>query len=138
MNDFLKLISLDGKVSIVTGSSKGLGASFAEMLAKAGSDVIIACRHFEDLEATAGIIRKSGRKVLKIECDITDEDQVKSMVEKVVDEFGKIDILVNNAATGRVNVSPQETTLEQWSSVMQTNVNGLFLCSREVGKVMIG
>ena len=137
MNDFLKLISLDGKVSIVTGSSKGLGASFAEMLAKAGSDVIIACRHFEDLEATAGIIRKSGRKVLKIECDITDEDQVKSMVEKVVDEFGKIDILVNNAATGRVNVSPQETTLEQWSSVMQTNVNGLFLCSREVGKVMI-
>jgi NAD(P)-dependent dehydrogenase (short-subunit alcohol dehydrogenase family) len=137
MNDFLKLISLDGKVSIVTGASKGLGASFAEMLALAGSDVVITCRHFNDLEATAGLIRKSGRKVLKIECDITDEDQVKSMTEQTVGEFGKIDVLVNNAATGRVNISPQETTLEQWSSVIRTNVTGPFLCSREVGKTMI-
>ena len=137
MNDFQKMTSLEGKVSIVTGASKGLGASFAEMLAKAGSDVVITCRHFKDLEATAAAIRNSGRKVLKIECDITAEDQVKSMVEQAYDEFGKIDILVNNAATGRVNLPPQETTLEQWSSVIQTNVTGPFLCSREVGKVMI-
>ena len=137
MNDFLNLISLEGKVSIVTGASKGLGASFAEMLAKAGSDVVITCRHFKDLEETAEIIRKTGRKVLKIECDITDEEQVESMSEQTVSEFGKIDILVNNAATGRANLPPQETTLEQWSSVIQTNVTGPFLCSREVGKVMI-
>jgi gluconate 5-dehydrogenase len=137
MNDFLNLISLDGKVSIVTGASKGLGASFAEMLAKAGSDVVITCRHINDLNKTAVAIRESGRKALKIKCDITDETQVKSMVDQAVGEFGKIDILINNAATGRVNIPPHETTLEQWSSVLETNVTGPFICSREVGKVMI-
>ncbi len=137
MNEFFRLISLQDKVSIVTGASKGLGASFAQMLAQAGSDVVITCRHLNDLRETAQEIQKAGREVLEIEADISEEQAVRSMVEETVDRFGKIDILVNNAATGRVNVPPEKTTLEQWDGVMHTNLSGPFLCAREVGKVMI-
>ena len=135
--DFHQLISLEGKVSIVTGASKGLGAAFASMLARAGSDLVILCRHRKDLEETARAIRKAGRKVLEIECDITGEQQVQEMVKQVMDEFGKIDVLINNAGTERINKAPEETSLKDWTSVMQTNVDGMFLCSREVGKAMI-
>ena len=72
-----------------------------------------------------------------MEADVTDEPAVRAMVERTVARFGRIDILVNNAASERANVPPEQTTLESWSSVMRTNVDGSFLCAREVGGVMI-
>lgn len=132
-----ELLSLQDRIAIVTGASRGLGRAFATALAEAGAHVVIASRHADELEDTAATIKALGREVLCLQTDITREDQVGRMVAQAVERFGSIDILVNNAATERRNVPPEETTLESWSFVMETNLNGPFLCSREVGKVMI-
>jgi 2-deoxy-D-gluconate 3-dehydrogenase len=132
-----KLLSLEGRVALVTGASRGLGQAFAVALADAGADVVIASRHPAELSETAGRIRAAGREALEVEADVTLEKQVAGMVARSVDRFGRIDILVNNAGTERRNVSPEETSLESWKQVIDTNVTGCFLCAREVGKVMI-
>lgn len=134
--NILDFFNLDGKTAVVTGASRGLGSAFATALAEAGASIVITCRHGSDLRKTADAVRELGRDVLEIESDITDEVQVKEMVERTVEKFGTIDILVNNAATERINKAPDETTLEEWQFVINTNVTGIFLCSRETVKVM--
>lgn len=135
--DIYSLISLKDKVAIVTGSSKGLGKSYAETLASAGADLVVNSRHGEELKEVVDAIKGMGRKVLAVEGDLSNEKDIKMLVEKTLKEYGKIDILVNNAATERVNIPPEETSLESWNYVMNTNVNGVFLTCKEVGKVMI-
>ena len=132
-----ELIDLKGKVAIVTGSSKGLGRSFAEALADAGADLVVNSRHSEELQEVTGIIKSLGRKVLPVEADVANENDVKKLIKKTMDEFGRIDILVNNAATGRIDMPPEKTSLEDWNFVMNTNVNSVFLMCKEAGKVMI-
>lgn len=132
-----ELIDLTDKVAIVTGSSKGLGKAFAESLADAGADLVVNSRHAEELEEVTGTIQSLGRKVLPITGDVSKESDVKDLVQKTVDEFGKIDILINNAATGRVDIPPEENTLDEWNFVMNTNVNSIFMMCKEVGKIMI-
>ena len=132
-----ELLSLQDRIGIVTGASRGLGKAFAAALAEAGAHLVIVSRHIDELEDTAATIRGYNRDVLALQTDITREDQVREMVAQTVERFGRIDILVNNAATERQNLPPEETTLENWSFLIETNVNGPFLCAREVGKVMI-
>ena len=131
-----ELLSLQDRIAIVTGASRGLGKAFAAAPAEAGAHLVIVSRHIDDLEDTAATIRGYNRDVLALQTDITREDQVREMVAQTVERFGRIDILVNNAATERQNLPPEETTLENWSFVIETNVNGPFLCAREVVKVM--
>jgi len=133
----LSIFDLSGETAIVTGGSKGLGRSFALALAKAGADVAVASRSLIELKKVAEEIRILGRKAIAIQVDITNEDEVDRMVKKALSEFNKIDILVNNAGTKRINKSPEETSLKKWSSVMDTNVTGTFICSRAVGREMI-
>ena len=133
-----QMLSLAGKVAVVTGASRGLGQAFASALAEAGADVVITSRHAAELEGTAAAVRALGRQVLAIEADATSETAVTAMVAKTIARFGRIDVLVNNAACERANLPPEQTTMESWSSVMRTNVDGPFLCAREVGRVMIG
>lgn len=133
-----ELLSLRDRVAIVTGASRGLGAAFAAALAGAGAHVVVTSRHAGELEAAAAAVRAHGREALAVESDVTSESEVRAMVERAVERFGRIDILVNNAAAERANVPPEETSLESWRSVMRTNVDGCFLCAREVGRVMIG
>jgi gluconate 5-dehydrogenase len=133
-----EVISLKNKVALVTGASRGLGRGFAKALAEAGADLVITCRHESELSETALEIRQMGREVLSLESDISDEQQVIKMVEETVKRFGKVDILVNNAAKMRVDKSPEATSLEEWKSVLDTNVSGPFMCSKEVAKVMKG
>lgn len=132
-----ELLSLQDRIAIVTGASRGLGKAFAAALAEAGAHLVIVSRHIDELEDTAATIRGYNRDVLALQIDITREDQVREMVAQTVERFGHIDILVNNAATERQNLPPEETTLENWSFVIETNLNGPFLCAREVGKVMM-
>jgi NAD(P)-dependent dehydrogenase (short-subunit alcohol dehydrogenase family) len=132
-----ELLSLQDRIAVVTGASRGLGKAFSTALAEAGAHLVIVSRHIDELEDTAATIRGYGREVLALQTDITREDQVREMVEQTVKQFGRIDILVNNAATDRQNLPPEQTTLENWSFVIETNLNGPFLCAREVGKVMI-
>ena len=132
-----ELFSLGGRVALVTGASRGLGQAFAAALAEAGADLVIVSRHLAELEGTAVALRALGRQVLPLETDIRREDAVQAMVKHAVERFGRIDVLVNNAATERQNVPPEQTTLESWEAVIDTNLNGQFLCAREVGKVML-
>ena len=132
-----KLLSLEGRVALVTGASRGLGQAFAGALAEAGADLVIVSRHSAELGDTAAQVRAQGREVLGLEADVTREEQVAGMVAQAVERFGGIDVLVNNAASERQNLPPEETSLESWNGVMDTNVTGCFLCAREVGRVMI-
>lgn len=129
-------INLGGKVSIVTGCNQGLGKGIAMMLAKVGSSVVLADQETHNLESMATEIRAMQGKSLVQKVDITQEEEVKSMVQNTLDAFDRIDILVNNAGTV-CRVPAEETTLEQWNHVIGVNLTGTFLCGREVGKVMI-
>jgi len=134
----LDKFGLNGKVGIVTGVSSGLGAAYAEALAEAGADVLIAARRMERLEEVAEKISKStGRKIIPLKVDVTSEEDVKNMVRSADAAFGRIDVVINNA--GVVFVKPAvEVALEDWNKVIDVNLTGVFLCAREAAKYMIG
>lgn len=132
----LDLFRLDGRVALITGGTKGLGRSMASGLAEAGADVALASRSAEDCDReAASLAEESGRRTLGVACDVTDEAQVAAMVERVVAELGKIDILISSAG---INIrGPIEgLALADFEEVMATNVRGPWLCSRAVGPHM--
>ena len=128
--------SLDGKVALVTGGSRGIGEATALGFARAGANVVVASRKLEDLEKVAEKIRGLGRKALAVEAHIARMDQLQPLVDRVVKEFGRIDILVNNAGTNPSLSSTLEMTERLWDSVMNLNLKGLFFLSQAVAKVM--
>lgn len=130
------LISLKDRIAIVTGASRGLGQAFAVALAEAGAHLCITSRHGGELADTSERIKRLGREVLALESDINDESQVAGMVDETERKFGRIDILVNNAASMRIDKPPEDTTQAEWKSVIDPNVTGVFLCSREAAKKM--
>ena len=128
---------LKGKKAIVTGSSQGLGREIAVGLAEQGASLILADIVYP--EETAILVERIESRCLPIQADVSDEAAVKEMVEKSVSEFGKIDILVNNAGITQTGFTPTEDTLvEEWDRVIQVNLRGTFLCSKYLGKQMIG
>jgi len=132
----LDKMSLNGKVGIVTGASKGLGRSMAIGLAEAGADLAIISRGMPDLMKVVEEMKSLGRKVLPISADMTDTKQIADVVQKTLDEFGKIDILINNAGT-TIRQNIEDVTEEAWDTVMNLNIRGAFFCAQAVGKVMI-
>ncbi len=127
---------VSGKYAFVTGASSGLGRQFAVCLAEQGANVAIAARRVEKLEEVKKEVEAYGVKCLVVPCDVTDSQQIRSAVEKIVSEFGRIDILINNAAAGFAT-PVVDTDDETWQRVINTNVNGVFYVAREVGKVML-
>ena len=130
------LFSLDGRVAIVTGSSRGRGFWRAEALAEAGAHVVICARKPEPCEEAAKAIRKIGVRSIAVGCDVTDPESVKALVERTVSEFGRVDILINNAGFIWEEL-PESVTLETWNRTLAVNATGTFLCSQEAGKQMI-
>lgn len=132
-----QLFQLKGRVSLITGGGRGLGKQIAEIYAEMGSDIAICSRKIDQLEKTAAYLReKYDVKVEAYEIDVTVEEDVNGVVESVIDEFGKIDILVNNSgATWGAPV--EEMPLDAWNKVLNVNVTGTFLMSKAVGKHMI-
>ena len=128
--------SLEGKVALVTGSSRGIGKATALGFAEAGADVVVASRKLPDLEIVAQEIRNMGRKSLPVECHVGRMDQIRSLVERVVAEFGRIDILVNNAGTNPVMAPAMVVEERAWDVVMNLNLKGLFFLSQGVARVM--
>jgi NAD(P)-dependent dehydrogenase (short-subunit alcohol dehydrogenase family) len=135
---------LKDKVAIVTGASSGIGKAIALAFGKEGALVFLAARNTEAIDTLEKEISNAGGKALAVPTDVSQEDQILSMYEKTLKAFGKIDILVNSAGAGqRVpsadrsrGVPSTELTLAKWNDVLQVNLTGAFLCSREALKLM--
>ncbi len=132
----LPSFSLEGKITIVTGGSRGIGKVIALAFAEAGADVVVCSRTLADLEAVADEIQRLGRRSLAIQTDISRKTDVDNMVQRVMDEFGVIDILVNNAARS-IMVPLLELREDGWDKVMDIDLKGYYLCSQAVGKRMV-
>jgi len=128
---------LTGRVAVVTGGSKGLGRVIAGALARAGADVVLVSRTASDLETAATALRAHGRRVLPVAADVTDEQRIRAMVERVLDHFGQIDILVNNAGIGSTH-AVVEMDAHYWDEVMRLNLRGPMLCCKHIGPHLIG
>jgi len=115
----LALFDLTGRTAIVTGVSRGLGVSFARGLAKAGCDLAVSARTFDELQQVARELETFGHKVIPVRADVSRAADVETMVSEAVKGLGHIDILVNNAGTTAV-ADAEHMTLEQWQSVIDT------------------
>jgi len=128
--------SLKGKVALVTGGSRGIGKAIAVGLAKAGADVALASRKLPDLEEVAKEIKGLGRKSLAVAAHIGRLEEINNLVGRVKDEFGRIDILVNNAATNPTMDQAIDIGERAWDSIMNLNLKGLFFLSQAVAMLM--
>jgi NAD(P)-dependent dehydrogenase (short-subunit alcohol dehydrogenase family) len=126
---------LNGKVTIITGAGTGIGKGVARAFAREGAQLIIASRNTANLDAVANELRAEGATVLVVPTDVTDEAQVAALFEKTMQEFGRLDILINNS--GAFDGGPLEALpLETWMKVINVNLTGPFLCTREAMKIM--
>ncbi|WP_415974981.1 SDR family NAD(P)-dependent oxidoreductase [Rhodococcus sp. 077-4] len=126
---------LDGRVVIVTGASSGLGVAFAKAVAEAGADVVLAARRVDKLAQTAKLIDSVGGRSITVATDVVDPDQCTAMVDAAVAEFGKVDVLINNAGVGTAYPATRETP-EQFRSVIDINLNGSYWAAQACGRVM--
>jgi len=132
----LDAFSLQGKVAIITGSGRGIGKGIALAFAEAGADVVCAGRTVSAIEATAADARGFGHKALAIPCDVTDSQQVDSMVARTIQEFGHIDTLVNNAG-GSTFCPAMKTSEKRWDAVVRLNLTAVFFCTKAVARHML-
>jgi gluconate 5-dehydrogenase len=130
------LFDLSGKVAIVTGASRGLGQYFGRALARAGADLVITSRDMSRLNEFHEEIKSLGRKALPIKLDVLDETDIKNMVHAAIDEYGRIDILINNAGLN-IRRPAAEFTWQDWDTVLETNLKGSFFVAQAVGKEMM-
>lgn len=130
--------SLSDKVAVITGAKRGIGAEIALTYARAGADVAVCTRVVEDgqLERIAKEIEKLGRRALPIQVDISQKVDVDNMVRKTIDEFGRIDILVNNAAIV-LRCPMLDVREDDWNNIVNIDLKGYFLCSQAVGQKMV-
>src|SRR4030042_6349902 len=132
----INLFDLSGKVAVVTGGAGGIGRALALGLADAGADVVVTSRGLGHLEEVVKEIKGKGKKALAISADVTQVKSVEDMVERVLKEFTRIDILVN--AAGIAIRHPAETfPIDEWQQVMDINARGTFFCCQAVGREMV-
>lgn len=128
----IKQFDLSGKVALVTGGSKGLGQAMAAGLASAGADLVLSSRHGDEAQAAAAEIAADfGRRVVAVESDVTSAEAVEALARLTLDQFGRIDILINNAGVN-IRGPIDELSYEDFRRVQQVNVDGLWLTSRAV------
>ena len=131
-----ELFDLSGKVAIITGAGRGLGEFIAEAFAEAGANIVLCSRKIENCEEVARKLQSFGVRTLALKCDISNPQDVKEVVNQTLEQFGSVDILVNNS--GATWAAPvEEMPLEAWKKVIDVNITGTFLMSQEVGKIMI-
>lgn len=133
-----ELFDLTGRTAVVTGGSRGLGREMAMAFATAGADVVIASRKLEACEATATeIAEATGRRALPVACHVGHWDQVEHLAERAYEEFGSVEILVNNAGMSPLYPSLDEVGEELYDKVMAVNLKGAFRLSAVVGRRMV-
>jgi 3-oxoacyl-[acyl-carrier protein] reductase len=126
---------LTGKVALITGAGSGIGRATALLFAKEGADIAVNDINLAGAQETAEAIAKEGRKGVALKADVADEKEVIAMVDRIIKEFGRIDILINNAGIG--GGGPLlGSSVEAWDRVMSVILRGTYLCSREAGRWM--
>jgi len=131
----LDLFRLDDRVAIVTGASSGLGVAFAQAFAEAGADVVLGARRVDRLADTAALVTAAGRRALSVATHVADPDQCQALVDAAMAEFGRVDVLVNNAGIGTAVPATRETP-DQFRSVIDVNLNGCYWMAQACGRVM--
>ena len=127
-----------GRVAVVTGAGTGVGRAAALALAHEGFALVLAGRRREPIEAAAAEVEAAGGRALAVPADVTDPDSVRALFARTVEVFGRLDLLFNNAGTGAPAVPLEALTLEQWRTVVDTNLTGPFLCTQEAFRIMKG
>jgi len=131
----LDLFRLDGKVVIVTGASSGLGVAFAQGFAEAGADLVLGARRVEQLAQTATLVEQTGRRVCLRKTDVAHPAQCGALVDAAMAEFGRVDVLINNAGVGTAVPATRETP-EEFTRVIDINLNGSYWMAQACGRVM--
>jgi NAD(P)-dependent dehydrogenase (short-subunit alcohol dehydrogenase family) len=126
---------LDGKVAIVTGATSGLGVAFSTALAEAGADLVLAGRRADRLEQTRKLVTDLGRRVITVAADVSLPEAAQAVVDAAINEFGQVDVLVNNAGKGTAVPATRETP-EQFREVIDINLNGCYWMAQACGRVM--
>ena len=129
-------MSTQAKYAIVTGAGSGIGRAAALALQSAGYSVALAGRRVSELEKTASLAAAGGGRMLAVPADVGRPDEVKALFARVAKEFGRLDLLFNNAGTGTPAVPMEDLTFEQWSAVVGVNLTGSFLCAQEAIRMM--
>ena len=134
-------MKLDGKVALVTGAARGIGWEIVQWLAQAGARVSLCDLVQADVDAAAASLALRSEQVLAVRADVTSERDVAELFQRTLDKFSRLDVLVNNAGFawprgGPVNLALADTPLDVWLKVLDTNLTGTFLCSREALKIM--
>jgi NAD(P)-dependent dehydrogenase (short-subunit alcohol dehydrogenase family) len=131
-----QMFGLRGKVAVVTGAARGLGEAIALGLAENGASLVLA--DLDPLEASASQVKELGAKCIGVRADISDEEQVKELAGRAVSEYGKVDILINNAGVSQLSYTPTEDlSTKEWDRVIGINLTGTFFCCKYVGRAMI-
>jgi gluconate 5-dehydrogenase len=129
------MFNYKGRVVVISGASSGLGAQMAKGFAEQGADLVLLARRLERLESLAEELRKKGVKVLPLKCDVTDSANVDEVAAKVEKEFGKVDVLVNNAGSAK-NAGVLNMTNEEWDFTINTDMNSVFYMTRAFANIM--
>jgi 3-oxoacyl-[acyl-carrier protein] reductase len=129
-------LELKGQVAIITGGGTGIGLAISTEMARAGADIVVASRSQEHLKKAVTEVGNLGWRCLAVPVDVRKVEDVENMVQKTMEQFGRIDILVNNAG-GSFRSSFEEMSPNGWDAVININLRGTFLCCRAAGKVMI-
>ena len=126
---------LDGRVVIVTGASSGLGVSFAQAFAEAGADLVLGARRVEKMTNTATLVEAAGRRAYTRKTDVADPEQCRQLVDAAMAEFGRVDVLINNAGVGTAVPASRETA-EEFRAIIDVNLNGSYWMAQACGRVM--
>lgn len=129
-------MELKGKIALITGGARGIGRAIAECLAKKGADLVVADISFESASDTARALGAEGVRTLPLKLDVSKSDEVSKAFEDILKEFGRVDIVVNNAGITRDGLLLRMKD-EDWDAVININLKGVFLCSKEAVKVMV-
>ena len=136
-------MSMEGLVAVVTGSSRGIGKGIAKVFAQEGARVAVVARSAEEggrlpgnIHLTVQEIQEAGGQAIAIRCDVTDEEQVQAMTAAVMEAYGRVDVLVNNAGI-QVNVHLLDLQIRHWDLTMRVNLRGPFLCCKYLAPIMV-